>query len=388
MDYSGCGNTLNCNHPIVEKMIVDCLEFWVRDMHVDGFRFDEGSILSRGQDGVPLEYPPVLWNIELSETLADTKIIAEAWDAAGLYQIGHFPGYRWAEWNGRYRDDIRRFVRGDRGIVGAVAARLSGSADLYQCNGHLPINSINFITCHDGFTLNDLVSYNSKHNEANGEGNRDGIDDNLSWNCGAEGDTLNPDIDALRQRQMKNFLAILLLSRGVPMLLAGDEVRHSQYGNNNAYCQDNASSWVNWHLVEKHQEMFRFCQRMIAFRKAHACLHQGRFFSGALNARGLPDITWHGCQVYCPGWDNPNSGVLAFTLGGIAADPDIHVMLNMEATGLDFALPTVAGQQWYRAVDTALPSPADIVEPGNEPLVAAPVYRVQSHSVAVLIAKA
>jgi isoamylase len=388
MDYSGCGNTLNCNHPIVEKMVVDCLEFWVRDMHVDGFRFDEGSILSRGQDGAPLEYPPVLWNIELSETLADAKIIAEAWDAAGLYQIGRFPGYRWAEWNGRYRDDIRRFVRGDRGLVGVVAARLAGSADLYQYNGHLPINSINFITCHDGFTLNDLVSYNGKHNEANGEGNRDGVDDNLSWNCGVEGDTSESGIDALRQRQMKNFMALLMLSRGVPMLLAGDEVRRSQYGNNNAYCQDNAISWVNWHLLEKHQEMYRFCQHMIAFRKAHACLHQGRFFSGALNARGLPDITWHGCQLYSPGWDNPNSGVLAFTLGGIAADPDIHVMLNMETTALDFALPSLAGQRWYRAVDTALPSPVDIVEPGNESLITTPVYRVQSHSVVVLIAKA
>ena len=388
MDYSGCGNTLNCNHPIVEKLIVDCLEFWVRDMHVDGFRFDEGSILSRGQDGAPLEYPPVLWNIELSETLADTKIIAEAWDAAGLYQIGRFPGYRWSEWNGRYRDDIRRFVRGDRGLVGAVAARLAGSADLYQSSGHLPINSINFITCHDGFTLNDLVSYNGKHNEANGEGNGDGSDDNMSWNCGVEGDTIEPTIDTLRQRQIKNFGTILLLSRGVPMLLAGDEVRRTQYGNNNAYCQDNEISWLNWHLTEKNQDMFRFFAHMIAFRKAHACLHNGQFFSGALNARGLPDITWHGCQLYSPGWNDANSGVLACTLGGVADDPDIHVMLNMEMADLDFAIPPVAGRQWYRAVDTALPSPADIVAPGNEPRVTAPIYRVQSHSVVVLIAKA
>jgi isoamylase len=237
MDYSGCGNTVNCSHPIVEKFIVDCLEFWVREMHVDGFRFDEGSILARGQDGAPLAHPPVVWSIELSDCMRDTKIIAEAWDAAGLYQIGYFPGYRWAEWNGRFRDDIRRFVKGDVGMVGAVAARIAGSADIYQVSGHLPINSVNFVTCHDGFTLNDLVSHNDKHNEANGEGDRDGINDNLSWNCGCEGDTDDPAIEALRERQIKNFAAILMLSRGVPMFVAGDEVRRTQKGNNNAYCQ-------------------------------------------------------------------------------------------------------------------------------------------------------
>ena len=196
MDYSGCGNTVNCNHPVVQKFIVECLEFWVKQMHVDGFRFDEGSILSRGEDGVPMAHPPVVWSIELSESLLDTKVIAEAWDAAGLYQIGYFPGYRWAEWNGRFRDDVRRFVRGDPGLVGAVASRIGGSSDIYQTSGHLPINSINFVTCHDGFTLNDLVSYNSKHNEANGEDNRDGINENLSWNCGVEGETDDPDVES------------------------------------------------------------------------------------------------------------------------------------------------------------------------------------------------
>lgn len=208
MDYSGCGNTVNCNHPMVEKLIVDCLEFWVKEMHVDGFRFDEGSILSRGQDGAALIHPPVIWHIETSESLANTKIIAEAWDAGGLYQIGYFPGYRWAEWNGRFRDDIRSFVKGDPGLVGAVAKRIAGSADLYQESGHLPINSVNFVTCHDGFTLNDLVSYNYKHNEANSEGNRDGIDENLSWNCGFEGETDDLEIDALRRQQIKNFIAM------------------------------------------------------------------------------------------------------------------------------------------------------------------------------------
>lgn len=269
MDYSGCGNTFNCNHPMVEKLIVDCLEFWVREMHVDGFRFDEGSILARGEDGVEMVHPPVLWRIETSEVLAEIKIITEAWDAAGLYQIGKFPGYRYAEWNGRFRDDIRRFVKGDPGLVAAVASRIAGSADLYQASGHLPINSVNFITCHDGFTLNDLVSYNYKHNEDNGEDNRDGINDNLSWNCGVEGETDNPEIDALRWRQIKNFAVILLFSKGVPMIVAGDEVRRTQKGNNNAYCQDNEISWFDWNLVDKNHDIFRFFKLMIDARKCY-----------------------------------------------------------------------------------------------------------------------
>ena len=215
-------------------------------MHVDGFRFDLASILSRGPDGTPMDDPPVLWHIELDDELADTKIIAEAWDAGGLYQVGYFPGYRWAEWNGRYRDDIRRFVKGDKGIIGKVAARIAGSADLYQADGELPINSINFITAHDGFTMNDLVSYNGKHNEANGEGNRDGTNDNLSWNCGVEGDTDDPEIEALRARQVRNFLTILMVSQGVPMMIMGDEARQTQFGNNNAYCQDNEITWFDW----------------------------------------------------------------------------------------------------------------------------------------------
>ena len=277
MDYSGCGNTVNCNHPVAEKFIVDSLRFWVEEMHVDGFRFDEGSILSRGQDGAPMAYPPVVWDIELSEPLMDTKIIAEAWDAAGLYQIGYYPGNRWAEWNGRYRDDIRRFVKGEPGLVGAVAARIAGSADIYQAGGHLPINSINFITCHDGFTLNDLVAYNAKHNEANGEGNGDGNNDNLSWNCGWEGKTEDAAVEALRERQIKNFAAILMLSQGVPMLVAGDEVRRTQQGNNNAYCQDNEISWFDWDLIGKNQHLFRFWKQMIGFRKRHPCCSSATF---------------------------------------------------------------------------------------------------------------
>src|SRR3974377_2019190 len=266
MDFSGCGNTFNCNHPIGEKLIVESLLYWVREGHVDGFRFDEGSILARGEDGMPSVHPPVVWQIELDDVLADTKVIAEAWDAAGLYKIGHSQGVRWAEWNGRYRDDIRRFVKGDPGMVGAVASRLGGSADLYQSTGHLPINSVNFLTCHDGFTLNDLVSYNDKHNQANGEGNRDGINDNLSWNCGWEGATDDPAIEALRERQIKNFAAILMMSRGVPMFVAGGEVRAPQEGNNNAYCQDNEITWFDWGLVEKNQPLLRFWKMLIAAR--------------------------------------------------------------------------------------------------------------------------
>jgi glycogen operon protein len=387
MDYSGCGNTLNCNHPVVDRMILDTLQFWVREMHVDGFRFDEGSILARAEDGTPMAHPPVVWHIELSRTLADTKVIAEAWDAAGLYQIGYYPGYRWAEWNGRYRDDLRRFLRGDPGLVGAVASRLAGSADLYQASGHLPINSINFINCHDGFTLNDLVSYNAKHNEANGEGNRDGSNDNLSWNGGVEGDTDDPEVERLRERRVKNFAAILMLSQGVPMFVAGDEVRRTQRGNNNAYGQDNPISWFDWTLREKNGAVFRFFKEMIAFRKRHPSLQRGSFFTGEVNGRGLPDITWHGCQLGAPGWNDPGSRVLAFTMGGAEEDADLHVMLNMDDQALEFDLPTVQGRAWHRAVDTSLPSKADIAEPEGEVVVTGDVYLVNARSVVVLVSR-
>jgi glycogen operon protein len=389
-NYSGCGNTLNCNHPIVGSMLEDCLDFWVKEMHVDGFRFDEGSILSRGEGGAPMAYPPVPWSIELSETLADTKIIAEAWDAGGLYLVGHFPGLRWAEWNGRYRDDIRRFVKGDPGLVGSVAARIAGSADIYQSVHKLPSNSINFITCHDGFTLNDLVSYNSKHNEANGEGNRDGVNDNNSWNCGAEGSTEDPAVEALRRRQVKNLAAILLLSQGVPMILGGDEVGRTQRGNNNAYCQDNPIGWFDWTLAERNAETLRFFREMIAFRGRHAAFHHSRFLTGeGINERGLPELSWHGCQLGRPGWSDPSSSVLAFTLGGANEDPDVHVMLNMHWEDLDFQIPAIGGRRsWFRAVDTALSQPDDIATPGDEVMITtAGTYRVNARSVAVLISR-
>ena len=386
-DYSGCGNTFNCNHPIGQKLIIECLRYWVRETHVDGFRFDEGSILSRGEDGAPLAHPPVVWQIELDEDLAASKVIAEAWDAAGLYQIGHFPGDRWSEWNGRYRDDIRRFVRGDRGLVGAVASRLAGSADLYEGYGKLPINSINFVTCHDGFTLNDLVSYNSKHNEPNGEGNQDGINENLSCNYGVEGHSSDPAIEALRERQIKNFATILMLSRGVPMFVAGDEVRRTQKGNNNAYCQDNEISWFDWNLVKENRSLFRFWKRLIEFRKTHPALRQGLFFNGEVNERGLADVSWHGCKLNHPGWSDPNGCALAMTLGGFNGDADIHVMLNMYWDSLDFEIPPLDGRGWYKCLDTAQPTPFDIVDPGKEVELHTGTSLVEGRSIVVLISK-
>jgi isoamylase len=388
MDYSGCGNTFNCNHPIAAKLIVECLRYWVQEAHVDGFRFDEGSILSRGEDGMPAARPPLVWHIELDESLADTKVIAEAWDAAGLYQIGHFPGDRWAEWNGRYRDDVRRFVRGDPALVGAIASRLGGSADIYQERGGSPMNSVNFVTCHDGFTLNDLVSFNEKHNEANGEYNRDGINDNLSWNCGAEGDSDDPNIDALRNRQVRNFMAILLLSRGVPMFVAGDEVHRSQKGNNNAYCQDNEISWFDWTLVNKHSELLRFCSSMIRFRKMHAAVRSDHFFDGSVNERNLKDVSWHGTKLNSPGWDDAGARALAMTLAGFGGDSDLHVMFNMFWASLDFELPVEPGRHWCLAVDTAQPSPHDIADSGSEPAVIGNTLRVEARSVVVLVSRA
>jgi glycogen operon protein len=395
-NLSGCGNTFNCNVPLVEKFIAECLLYWVREMHVDGFRFDLASILSRGPDGRPMDDPPVLWHIELDNELAETKIIAEAWDAGGLYQVGYFPGFRWAEWNGRFRDDVRRFVKGDKGLIGKVAARIGGSADIYQDDGELPINSINFITAHDGFTLNDLVSYDWKHNEANGEGNRDGTDDNLSWNCGAEGDTDDPEILALRARQVRNFLTILMLSQGVPMMVMGDEARQTQFGNNNAYCQDNEITWFDWPLAEEHADLVRFTSQLIAFRKDHLTLRRARFFTGEINGRGLADISWHGCRTFSPGWDDPESRVLAFTLGGFPikssgktsdADTDIHVMMNMDWTDLDFDVPAVEGRRWYRVIDTGAAASADIFEAGQEPLFEGDTCRLRNRSIVVLISK-
>ncbi len=385
-DYAGCGNTFNCNHPLVAAFIVDCLEFWVREMHVDGFRFDLASVLTRGEDGNPMYHAPVLWHIEFSDVLAHSRVIAEAWDATGLYQVGAFPGYRWAEWNGQYRDVMRRFVRGDRGIVGEVASRIAGSSDLYQKGGRLPTNSVNFVTCHDGFTLRDLVSYHGKRNHANGEGNRDGSDHNLSWNCGIEGETRNTAVTKLRTRQAKNFVAILLLSQGVPMLLSGDEVLRTQWGNNNAYCQDNRIGWFDWTLTDSNRDMLRFVREMISFRKRHRCVMRSRFLTG-LREQGsrLPDVTWHGEKLHKPPWDDADAQKLAFTLGRTSSDEeDLHVMLNMSDHPRRMGLPRVPERQWHRAIDTWEPAPIDIQEPRHQTPINEHTYLVRAHSVVVL----
>ena len=387
-DYTGCGNTVNCNHPIVTSFFVHCLEYWVEDLGVDGFRFDLASVFARAPDGSIMADPPLPWAIEASRVLERVPVIAEAWDAAGLYHVGAFPGMAWAEWNGRYRDVMRRFVRGDPGLIGEVATRLAGSADLYAAGGRVPGNSINFVTCHDGFTLYDLVSYNAKHNEANGEDNRDGSNDNLSWNCGTEGETPDAAINALRERQAKNLLALLMLSRGVPMLLAGDEVLRTQHGNNNAYSQDNASSWFDWRLVDTHGGMLRFARELIAFRRRHACLTANRFFNGRpVPGRELPDVSWHGARLGEPGWNDANGRLLALTLAGSDGEEDLHVILNMADAAMDVMLPPVAGRVWHLALDTAQASPADIVASDDQRAHAAALYHVGARSVVVLEAR-
>jgi len=385
-NFSGCGNTVNCNHPLVARFILESLEYWVREFHVDGFRFDLASILARGEDGNPMYHAPVVWNIEFSDILAHTRLIAEAWDAGGLYQVGGFPGYRWAEWNGRYRDVVRRFVRGDKGLIAEFATRLTGSSDLYQAQGRLPTNSINFVTCHDGFTLYDLVSYNEKHNQANGENNRDGEDHNYSWNCGIEGKTDNPEILALRLRLAKNFIAILMLSQGVPMLPAGDEVLRSQQGNNNCYCQDNELSWFDWTLPKKNREMYRFTRQMIGFRKRHPLLMRNRFFTGkTVKISGMPDICWHGKRLHKPQWNDPETQVLACTISRVEPEEeDLHLIFNMSEKKMRMYLPKIKHRQWYRCINTSQKTPDDIIEKKRQRAIQAQTIRINSRSVVVL----
>jgi len=365
-DYTGCGNTVNANHPLVASFITSSLEYWVREMHVDGFRFDLASALTRGEGGVVLEDPPVLWSIELSEQLSQTKLIAEAWDAAGLYQVGSFPGHRWAEWNGKYRDLMREFLRGDKGKIQELATRISGSSDLYQHQDGLPINSVNFITCHDGFTLNDLFSYNHKHNEANGENNRDGCNNCISSNAGIEGITDDISVIGFRRQQAKNAFALLLLSEGVPMLLAGDEILSTQNGNNNGYCQDNDLTWIDWSLTKKNEDMLRFVQNMITLRKRHASLMRRRFLTGTvIESRGIKDITWHGAELGAPLWNDPNSQLLAFTLAGID-EADLHIIINMSHQETRCELPEIENRVWCLSVDTSQQSPKDIIRRANQ----------------------
>ena len=384
-NYSGCGNTVNCNHPLVARFIIEALEYWVKEFHVDGFRFDLASILARGEDGAPMYHAPVVWNIEFSDILSHTRLIAEAWDAGGLYQVGGFPGYRWAEWNGRYRDLIRQFIKGDPGKVPELATRLTGSSDLYQGSGRLPINSVNFITCHDGFTLYDLVSYNEKHNQANGEGNRDGDNHNHSRNYGAEGVTDDPAVNARRRKQVKNFMAVLMLSQGVPMILAGDELLRTQQGNNNCYCQDNELSWFDWSLLEKNQEMFLFTRGMIRLRKRHPSLMQRQFLTGSQSDLAtMQDVTWHGVKVNKPQWEDSSSRVIACTLSRVEAEEeDLHLMFNMSEDNLSMELPELKDRTWHLAVDTARSTSLDIIEPTQQHAIRGKSIQVCSYSVVV-----
>ena len=386
-DYSGCGNTVNCNHPVVADFLVRCLEYWVEAMHVDGFRIDLASVLTRGEDGRPMAHPPVLRMIESSPVLRGAKLIAEPWDAAGLYQVGDYQGPRWMEWNGRYRDAIRRSLRGEPGMLSELATRIAGSSDLYLETGKRPTHGVNFVTCHDGFTLWDLVSYETKHNGGNGEDNRDGSDHNLGWNCGVEGPTGDVRVLALRRRQARNFMAILLLSQGVPMLLAGDEVLRTQEGNNNAYCQDNAIGWFDWKRVETNAAMLRFTREMIALRKRHRALRRRVFLTGrpGTGRAGQADIVWCGPETGAPDWNDPGGRVLGFTLAGQADDEgDLHVMLNMSDAAAAMTVPSLAGHAWFRAVDTALAPPEDIAPPPNQTAFAGPRYALAAHSVVVL----
>jgi glycogen operon protein len=381
-NYTGCGYTVYANHPIVRRMIVDCLRYWVEEMHVDGFRFDLASILSRDAAGVPLPNPPVLWDIESDPVLASTKLLAEAWDAAGLYQVGSFVGDAWKEWNGRFRDDVRDFFRGEPGSLRRVADRIVGSPEVYGHKQREAEQSLNFVTCHDGFTLNDLVSYNEKHNEANGEGNRDGANDNRSWNCGIEGPADDPATERLRNRQVKNFLTVTMMSLGVPMILMGDEVRRTQHGNNNAYCHDNELSWFDWSLVEKHADMRRFVSLLAARRQLRDARHERISLTDFLTQASK---AWHGTTLNRPDWGEHSHSL---ALSGELREEGLsfYLILNAYWEPLDFELPELGGLKWRRWIDTALESPNDIV-PWN--VTAEPtgnIYRAQDRSVVMLYA--
>jgi isoamylase len=385
-NFTGTGNTLNANHPVVRRMIVDSLRYWVNEMHVDGFRFDLASILARDSSGAVMSNPPVLWDIESDPALAGTKMIAEAWDAAGLYQVGSFVGDSWKEWNDRFRDDVRDFFRGANDSVERAADRLLGSPSIYGQREREAEESINFVTCHDGFTLNDLVSYNHKHNEENGEDNRDGRDDNRSWNCGVEGPTDDPVIERLRNRQVKNFLTVVMLSAGVPMFVMGDEVRRSQRGNNNAYCQDSDTSWFDWNLLSERADVLRFVKLLVERRVMRDVEHERRRVSLNQTLREVKQ-GWHGVKLNQPDW-SPFSHSIA--IGGELKREGVlaHIILNAYWEPLEFELPILRDgrENWWRWIDTALDPPHDICGWNAEVPVLGTTYRVGTRSVVVLIA--
>ncbi len=387
-NYSGTGNTLNANQAIVRRMILDSLRYWVAEMHIDGFRFDLAAILARDENGRPLDNPPSLWDIETDPVLAGTKLIAEAWDAAGLYQVGTFIGDSWKEWNGRFRDDVRRFVKGDGGTVGMLAQRMLGSPDIFEHREREPEQSINFVTCHDGFTLNDLVSYNSKHNEANGEANLDGMGNNFSWNCGIEGPSEDVAVERLRRRQVKNFMVTMLTSIGTPMLLMGDEMRRTQRGNNNAYCQDNEVSWLDWSLFDQHRDLHRFVQTLIAHRLRGIEMGKDSFGLSLNELLRRAEIDWHGVRLGQPDWSDDSHSLACTIRPGLHRFPFwLHMMSNAYWEALDFDLPDVpetAISGWQRWIDTAREPPEDISDPPGAPLVTGTHYRVMARSMATL----
>jgi glycogen operon protein len=387
-DYSGCGNTLNANNPVVRRMIVDSIRYWVKHMHVDGFRFDLASILSRDSSGNVLPNPPVLWDLESDPALAGVKLFAEAWDAAGLYQVGSFVGDSWREWNGRFRDDARSFFRSDNGSAHRFADRMLGSPEIYGHKDREPEQSVNFVTCHDGFTLNDLVSYNQKHNQANNDENRDGANDNFSWNCGVEGPCDDPAVERLRERQIRNFFAATLLSVGLPMIVMGDEVRRTQHGNNNGYCHDDDSTWFDWTLVHKNPGLLRFVSKMIARRAQRTLRHEK-------NQLSLTELIrtsykeWHGVKLKQPDWGD-GSHTISFTAEVAGIDMFVQLIFNAYWEPLAFELPQEgkgARLAWRRWIDTSLDSPNDIVDWQDAPAVANDyTYRAEARSVVVLIA--
>ena len=395
-NYSGCGNTINGNHPVVREMIFHCLRHWVHNYHIDGFRFDLASILSRDRNGNLVPNPPMVELIAEDPLLADTKIIAEAWDAAGAYQVGSFGNHRWAEWNGRYRDDVRGFWRGDGGTLGALATRLAGSSDLYEHNGRPPFCSINFITSHDGFTMNDLVSYKEKHNIANGEDNRDGDNHNISDNYGAEGPTRKKGINTIRARQIRNMLSTLLLSQGVPMLVSGDEVRRTQKGNNNAYCQDNDISWFDWNLVEKHKDLLRFVQSLIKFRREQPTVRRTSYLTGRpVDGRLIPDVSWYSPAGDPLDWGQNELAMIAYIAApSRAEDPDglgrdVVMMFNSTGDDLKYHIPSVGrGMRWKLFADTAAISPEDIYPDADGPMPpASRIIEMPCHSLKVYVSQ-
>ena len=385
-DFTGVGNTLKANHSIVKRLILDSLKYWVSEMHVDGFRFDLASVFSRSESGKPIANPPILWEIDSDPVLAGTKLIAEAWDAGGLYQVGSFGGDKWKEWNGRFRDDVRSFIKGDRNKVAKLRERIAGSPDLYHAGDRPAGQSINFITCHDGFTLNDLVSYNLKHNEANHELNCDGTNANLSWNCGVEGPTSDENVERLRVQQIKNFFLLTLLSVGTPMLLMGDEVRRTQQGNNNAYCQDNETSWFDWNLCTVNRDMLRFVQRMIRLRLNFDHGIEG----GPITLEeylSKARLDWHGVELDKPDWSDGSHSV-AFSLHSFVSSRLRYIAINAYWTPLEFALPPITGSPnnggWLRLIDTSLPSPDDIADETTGIPVTTPAYLVNPRSIVML----